>query len=143
MTGKPKVKVRKVTFSFRTRPRYNWKIRQEVSRFPDWKSKGQMAYTVNFDPAVLINAISRPSPPRRSSLSFSRVLSSREKQAGGSKARPPHGAGANLVCSLLSFYCLPESEESSRSRRERESDRIVFPFCSAITLISAFPKSPS
>lgn len=53
------------------------------------------------------------------SFSFSRVLSSREKQAEKSKARPPHGAGANLVCSLLSFYCLSEREESSRSWRER------------------------
>lgn len=67
-----------------------------------------LIYTVEnlrFDLAVLINAF-LPSLPL-SSFSFSRVLS-RSKTA--TKAWPPHGVGANLVCSLFSFYCLSERE---------------------------------
>lgn len=62
------------------------------------------ARSILFDLAILINA------PLR--LLF--LMSSRGKT--GSKARRPHGAGANLVCSLLSFYCLSERSHRAIAR---------------------------
>lgn len=88
---------------------------------------------LRFDPAVLISAF-LPSLPLPS-FSFSRVLS-RSKTA--TKAWPPHGVGANLVCSLFSFYCLSEREVIAIT-----ADRIVFSFWLAIALTSTrrFPEN--